>query len=318
MNSPAVRGEDVLFSEKSVSEIQSKVMARLRNILSFWQMYEGGEKGKPRKKNILDAWIISRLDEVIKEVTKSLKNYEIDRGARPIIDFVDDFSNWYVRRSRDRFKSEDKADREDSLATTRFVLREISRVIAPYAPFVADEVYRAVSDKFESVHLETWPKDKRIDKKVLKNMALTREVVSLGLMERQKLNIKVKQPLQSLTITENLPKEYLELIKDEINVKEVLVGEELALDTEISEELKQEGDFREVLRFVQSLRKEADLNPEEKVYLFVDTDKTGKSIIQKFEEELKRVAGISSISFEENNGQELSLDDLVFKISIKK
>ncbi|MEZ4102970.1 MAG: class I tRNA ligase family protein [Candidatus Paceibacterota bacterium] len=318
MNSPAVRGEDVLFSEKGVSEIQSKVMARLRNILSFWQMYEGGEKGKPRKKNILDAWIISRLDEVIKEVTKSLKKYEIDRGIRPIIDFVDDFSNWYVRRSRDRFKSEDKSDREDSLATTRFVLREISRVIAPYAPFVADEVYRAVSDKFESVHLETWPKDKRIDKKVLKNMATTREMVSLGLMERQKLNIKVKQPLKSLTIAEKLPKEYLELIKDEVNVKEVLFGDELKLDTEITEELKQEGDFREVLRFVQSLRKDADLNPEEKVYLFVDTDKNGKAIIQKFEDELKRVAGVTSISFEENNGQELSLDDLVFKVSIKK
>jgi len=318
MSSPSVHGESMNFSEKGVSEIQSKVMARLRNILSFWQMYEGGEKGKPRKKNILDAWIISRLDEVIKEVTNSLKKYEIDRATRPIIDFVDDFSNWYVRRSRDRFKSEDKSDREDSLATTRFVLREISRVIAPFTPFVADEVYRAVSDKFQSVHLETWPKDKRIDKKVLKNMALTREVVSLGLMERQKLNIKVKQPLQSLTITQNLPKEYLELIKDEINVKEVLVGDELKLDTEISEELKQEGDFREVLRFVQSLRKDANLNPEEKVYLFVDTDKNGKAVVEKFEDELKRVAGISSISFEGNNGQELSVDDLVFKLSIKK
>ncbi|MEZ4114004.1 MAG: class I tRNA ligase family protein [Candidatus Paceibacterota bacterium] len=244
-------------------------------------MYEGGEKGKPRKKNILDAWIISRLDEVIKEVTKSLKKYEIDRGIRPIIDFVDDFSNWYVRRSRDRFKSEDKSDREDSLATTRFVLREISRVIAPYAPFVADEVYRAVSDKFESVHLETWPKDKRIDKKVLKNMATTREMVSLGLMERQKLNIKVKQPLKSLTIAEKLPKEYLELIKDEVNVKEVLFGDELKLDTEITEELKQEGDFREVLRFVQSLRKDADLNPEEKVYLLSIQIKNGKSYNSK-------------------------------------
>ncbi|MDQ5883574.1 MAG: isoleucyl-tRNA synthetase, partial [Patescibacteria group bacterium] len=98
MNSPAVRGEDVAFSEKGVNELQSKVMARLRNVLSFWQMYENSEKGKPRRKNILDAWIIARLDETIKEVTESLNSYEIDRGARPIIDFIDDLSNWYVRR----------------------------------------------------------------------------------------------------------------------------------------------------------------------------------------------------------------------------
>lgn len=318
MNSPAVRGEDVLFSEKGVSEIQSKVMARLRNILSFWQMYEGGEKGRPRKKNILDAWIISRLDEVIKEVTNSLKKYEIDRGARPIIDFVDDFSNWYVRRSRDRFKSEDKTDKEDSLITTRFVLREISRVLAPYAPFVADEVYRGVSDKFESVHLETWPKPKRSDKKVLKNMALVREIVSLGLMERQKLNIKVKQPLKSLTIKEKLSKEYLELIKDEVNVKEVFCEGEFGLDTEITEELRQEGDFREVLRFVQSLRKDANLNPEDAVTLFVDTNEEGKKIINIFESEFKKVAGVKEIIFEKKEGGEINTGNVSFVISIKK
>jgi len=318
MSSPSVHGESMNFSEKGVSEIQSKVMARLRNILSFWQMYEGGEKGRPRKKNILDAWIISRLDEVIKEVTKSLKKYEIDRATRPIIDFVDDFSNWYVRRSRDRFKSEDKTDREDSLITTKFVLREISRVIAPFTPFVADEVYRTVSDKFESVHLETWPKPKRSDRKVLKNMALVREIVSLGLMERQKLNIKVKQPLKSLTITEKLPKEYLELIKDEVNVKEVFCEGEFGLDTEITEELRREGDFREVLRFVQSLRKDANLNPEDTVTLFVDTNEEGKKIINIFESEFKKIAGVKEIIFEKKEGSEISTGNVSFVISIKK
>lgn len=318
MNSPAVRGEDVAFSEKGVNELQSKVMARLRNVLSFWQMYENSEKGKPRRKNILDIWIIARLDETIKEVTESLNDYEIDKGARPIIDFVDDFSNWYVRRSRDRFKSDDKVDREDSLAVTRFVLREISRLMAPYTPFVADEVYRAVSDKFESVHLETWPKWKRFDKKVLKDMKTTRDVVSLGLMERQKQNIKVKQPLKSLTITEKLGKDYLELIKDEVNVKEVLFGDNLSLDMEITEELKQEGDYRELLRFVQSLRKDANLNPEDVVTLFVDTDEAGKKIVSIFEFDLKKVAGIKEIVFQKKEGGEINTGNVSFIVSIKK
>lgn len=296
MNSPAVRGEDVLFSEKGVGEIQNKVMARLRNILSFWQMYENNEKAKPKRKNVLDSWIVSRLDETIKEVTKSLKKYEIDRGAKPLVDFVEDFSNWYVRRSRDRFKSDDLSDRQDSLATTRFVLREISRLMAPYTPFVSEEIYRAVSDKFESVHLETWPKNKRPDKKVLKNMTVVREMVSLGLMERQKLNIKVKQPLKSLTITQKLSKEYLDLIKEEVNVKEVFVGTEIKLDSEITEELRLEGDYRELLRFVQSLRKDANLSPSDMITIV--TPKSNEGIVKAFETELKRTAGIKEIKFE--------------------
>ncbi len=296
MNSPAVRGEDVAFSEKGVSELQNKVMGRLRNILSFWQMYEGGEKAKPRRKNILDEWIITRLDQTIQEVTQSLQCYEIDKGAKPLIDFIEDFSNWYVRRSRDRFKSEDKSDRQDSLATTRFVLREIARLMAPYTPFVADEVYRAVSDKFESVHLETWPKGKRVNKKILKNMDLVRNNVSLGLMERQKINSKVKQPLKSFTITDKLSPEYLELIKDEVNVKEVVVGDEITLDPEITEELKREGDFRELLRFVQSLRKDANLLPSDMVTLVTPT--SNQEIVNAFELELKKIAGIREITFE--------------------
>jgi isoleucyl-tRNA synthetase len=190
--------------------------------------------------------------------------------------------------------------------------------MAPYTPFVADEVYRGVSDKFESVHLEAWPEGKRFDKKVLKHMQTTRDIVSLGLMERQKLNIKVKQPLKSLTIGEKLPKEYLELIKDEVNVKEVLFGNEMSLDTEITEDLKQEGDFRELLRLVQSLRKDANLNPEQKITLFVGTNDTGETTVKKFESELMKTAGISKISFGKNEGTELSLEGVTFIVSIKK
>lgn len=319
MSSPVVRSEDLAFSEKGVNEIQNKVMARLRNILTLWQTYEGGEKQNPHKRHILDAWIIARLDELTREVTKSLNKYEIDKGAKPIIDFIDDLSNWYIRRSRDRFKSEDKKDRYQALATTRFVLREVAQLIAPYAPFVAEEVYRAVSDKYESVHLEVWPKPKYKNKKVIQKMKDVREIVSLGLMERQKLNIKVKQPLKSLTITKKLGKEYIELIKDEVNVKDVLFGGAISLDAEITEELKTEGDFREFLRFVQSMRKDENLKPEEKISLKISTSKSGQMTVEKYKDELSRVAGVKSLSFGEvKNGNKLKIDENDFLISLHK
>ncbi len=137
-------------------------------------------------------------------------------------------------------------------------------------------------------------------------------------MERQKLNIKVKQPLKSLTINQKLGKEYLELIKDEVNVKEVFFGEETFLDTEITPELKHEGDFRELLRFIQSLRKDMDLKPEEKISLSLDTNEEGTKIVEKFEKDIQRIAGVSSIKFESGGDQELLLEDIFFKIKIKK
>lgn len=301
MSSPAVRGEDVNFSEKVVSEVQSKVMGRLRNSTVFYKMYADGTGASDDSKNILDRWIISRLYETVKTVEDNLKEYFIDRAARPLFDFVDDLSTWYVRRSRDRFKGEDK---KDSIATMRFVLREFAKVSAPFIPFVAEEVYLDVKDENEpeSVHLCGWPKTKNVNQEILDDMKKARDIVSLGLLERQKVDIKVRQPLQSLTINEKLGEKYLDVIKDEVNVKEVLIGDEIKIDSNITPELQKEGDYRDFLRSVQSLRKEMSLEPSDLV--MINIPEKNRDVVSSFEDDFKKVAGVKEINW---GGEEIKL-----------
>ena len=307
MSSPAVHAEDLNFSEKTVGEVQSKVMGRLRNVVEFYKMYEAGEEAKDTSTNVLDRWMLERLSETGAEMEKALENYEIDRAARQIFDFVDDLSAWYVRRSRDRFKSEGE-DKARAIETTRFVLREFSKLIAPYIPFVADEVYQAVGGELESIHLESWPSlapekgffaklfgSKKSD--VLDSMKKTREVVTLGLEARQKAGIKVRQPLRLITITENLSSEYLDVLKDELNVKEVMVGPELVLDTEITPELEKEGEMRELIRQIQGMRKDADLHPDDRVRLTISENQ--KDIYESFKDEFQNTAGVVGVAFGE-------------------
>lgn len=316
MASPAVHAEDVNFSEKTVAEVQSKVMGRFRNSTTFYEMYSAGEKAHANSTNILDQWILARLYQTVKEVESGLEACLIDKGARPLFDFVDDLSTWYVRRSRDRFKGEGE-DKAQALSTTRFVLREFAKVSAPFIPFVSEEVYQVVKEENdpESVHLCDWPKTSSFDESILKSMKLTRDLASQGLLLRQKSGIKVRQPLQNLTIIENLGKEYLEIIKDEVNVKEINIGKEISLDTSITPELKREGQYREILRAVQDLRKKHDLSPKQTIQLVLNP--SARDLVLGFETELKRLAQISQFIFETAEGEEVDLEDYKITISIR-
>lgn len=317
MASPAVHAEDLNFSEKVVSDVQSKVMGRLRNTATFYQMYESGEDASSHSSHVLDRWIVSRLNDTIAIVSEALDLYLIDKAARPLFDFVDDLSTWYVRRSRDRFKAEGE-DKTPALATTRFVLREFAKVAAPFIPFVAEEVYQTVKEEgdVESVHLCDWPEVSHIEEKVLQNMELVRGVVKLGLDARQKSGIKVRQPLQSFTITEKLDEEYLEILKDELNVKEVLLGKENSLDTFVTPELEREGKYREILRAIQSLRKDTGLSPEDLITLTISNNT--KEVVELFGVELSRLAQIQDIVFKDNDGLEISIEDMIINISISQ
>lgn len=317
MASPAVHAEDLNFSEKTVGEVQSKVMGRLRNCVAFYDMYHSNEDVSSHSSHVLDKWIVSRLNETITIMSEALDLYLIDKAARPIFDFVDDLSTWYVRRSRDRFKAEGE-DKSRALQTTRFILREFAKVSAPFIPFVAEEVYQAVKDERdpESVHLCDWPQVSHIEEKVLHQMELVRHMVTLGLDARQKSGVKVRQPLPSFTITEKLDEEYLEILKDELNVKEVFVGKEIALDETISPELHMEGQYRELLRAVQGARKDADLSPQDLVTLTISPG--AEIIVEVFGAEFARLAQIQNFVFEENNGQKVDLTDMVVNISITK
>ena len=303
MSGPLMKGEDSNFSEKIVSEIASKIIGRLYNVLAFYELYrdQDFENKIVKSKNVLDVWIMSRLSDLISDVTNGMDSYDMSEAIKPFDLFVDDLSTWYLRRSRDRIKEGDN----EAKGTMYFVLRELVKVLSPFAPFTAENIWQKLknSNDEESVHLENWPKGGKADSQVLENMRITREIVTLGLEARQKAGIKVRQPLASLTINQKLDTEYLELIKDELNVKDIAVGGEFKLDTQISEELKREGDFREFLRSVQGLRKDSNLLPNEMVTLIAPA--SNKELIVGFEEELKKTAGLKEVKFE---GEEIKIE----------
>ncbi len=314
LSSPIMRGEDLVFLEKGIDEIYKKNISRLNNVYSFYELYKGDEKGSDTSENILDKWIIARLNELKNVMTEGMEKYELDKVARPVADFIDDLSTWYIRRSRERFKSDNENDKKMALETTHFVLEEFSKLIAPLMPFIADDLYLKVTrgEKEESVHLESWPSNNgqrtTNNQQVIQEMQKVRQIVSLGLEARSKAGIKVRQPLQNLKLkTQNLEPEYIELIKDEVNVKGVTFDEEIEneveLDTNITPELKEEGDVRDLVRAIQDFRKKEGLTPSDKVALLVSCDEKTASLIKKNEDELKHSTLLSHISISNSDGE---------------
>jgi isoleucyl-tRNA synthetase len=294
ISSPSVKAEDMNFSERGVDEVCKKVIQKTQNVLSFYEMYRqaaeialpsgSGLRNFVPKPSVLDEWILSRLVGLHKTVTESLDNYQLDKAARPIESFVDDLSTWYLRRSRDRFKSENPEEKMTASYYTAFVLLEFCKIIAPFLPFLAEEIFQSLrnSSDSESVHLEDWPDVSKIkfDADLIEKMKQVRSVVTSALELRQKAGIKVRQPLATLSITEKFSPELLSIIADEVNIKEVKVGAEILLDTNITEELKVEGLSREIIRAIQDVRKKENLNPTETVSLVVSTDDYLKNILQ--------------------------------------
>jgi len=314
LSSPIVRAEDLNFSEKGVDEVVKKLILRLKNVESFFNMYRLKEipSTKPEVVHILDKWILSRLEEVKESVTNALDKYELDRAVRPFNDFVDDLSTWYLRRSRDRIKNGDTK----ALDTLGYVLRETAKLLAPVMPFLAEDLYLSLKSRGykESVHLENWPKGKGFWQKlfssrspILEEMTEIRKVISEALEERARKGVKVRQPLQKLILNKKYSEEFLELIKDEVNVKEVVVAENIGLDFEITPELKSEGIARDIVRFIQDLRKKADLKPEDEVQVFVSGEQNVLDIISKHNDYIS-IQTRSSLEFKENDGEELGTE----------
>lgn len=289
-------GDSKNFDEKTVDEIVKKVFNLASNVLSFYQMYADTSVPASRaSSNVLDRWILARLDEITGEVTSGLEAYDLLGPTRAIREFVGDLSQWYLRRSRDRFKAEEAGEREAAAATTRYVLQNLGLLLAPFAPYFAEHLYRETGGEKESVHLASWPEAAEVDKKVLEEMAKVREAVSVGLEARAKAGIKVRQPLASVTIVESLAPEYLELIKDELNVEEVKVGETYNLDTNITPALKEKGDLRDLIREIQDWRKQQNLKPGELAVVPVAAEK--QALAEKFASELKAATSASGFEF---------------------
>jgi isoleucyl-tRNA synthetase len=293
LNSPVVQADNLLFSEKGVDEILKKNINRLYNVLAFYQLYQDGTLPENSSKNVLDRWILSRLNQFIKTTTQGYENYKIDVAIRPLTDFIDDFSVWYLRRSRDRFKDENNKDKKDALATLRYVLQQTSFVIAPIMPFFAEIIYQGIKTEKspESVHLCNWPKvqGRFINKNLEDKMIEIRNIVNLALAERISKGIKVKQPVASLKT--QVPKtifqkddELVGLICDEINVKKIIFENKFSgveLDTNITEELKEEGYVRELIREIQAQRKNLGLVPQDRIIVEIIIPKLEAEIIEK-------------------------------------
>lgn len=320
-------GDSKNFDEKTVDEVVKKIFNLASNILSFYEMYRNDNvKRSDKSSHVLDRWILSRLNALLAEGSRFLDEFKVFEAARLIRDFVNDFSTWYVRRSRDRFKSEDTKDKNAALSTTHFVLLTMAKYLAPFTPFFAEHLYLQLkSDKDpESVHLCDWPEAGKVDQDILDNMAEVRRVVSLALEKRMAAGIKVRQPLNELRIKNVKLKgkeEYLELIKDEVNVKNVSFDEkseqEVELDTEMTPELQREGHIRELVRAVQELRKNKNLMPQDVIELLVETDEAGRKFLESAGPAIKKPTNVSNFVFEKNNGPELGIGDWKLKIEIK-
>lgn len=308
MSSPVVKGQDFAFSEKGVDEVVKKHIGRLNNIVSFYEMYAPDilEKKSVKKDtvstHVLDIWIMTRLNEITKDITDNLSKYEVDKASRPIADFVDDLSTWYLRRSRDRFKGEDLSDRDLALSTLRKILIDFTKLMAPFMPFIAEDIYLRLKGEKESVHLESWPEVSKFDNSVLENMREVRITASLGLEARMKAKINVRQPLLKLTIKKSIPTDLLELIKDEVNVEEVVfdknINEELTLDTTITPDLKEKGTVRELIRAIQELRKEEGRTIKMILNLELHTtDNDFIELVKRNETQIKKTVKIDQINY---------------------
>jgi isoleucyl-tRNA synthetase len=326
LSSPIVKSEDLNFSEKEVLELQRKNIGRLHNVLAMFEMYSDDTPPSKDSKEVLDVWILNRLNQLVEDTTSGYRHYELDKATRPITDFIDDLSVWYLRRSRDRLKGQDIDDKRKALGTLRYTLRTLALVMAPVMPFYAEYLWRSVraSGDAESVHLGAWPEAGAVDEIVLSTMNETREIVTAALELRAKANIKVRQPLLKLTIGSGvvLADEYKEIVMSEVNIKEVVVdknAEELVdLDTQLTPELKVEGAVREVMRAVQSERKKEGLLPQDEIEITIGTDENGRSAIETHKEMLMQTVGATKLTYEAVDGEKIRPDGFELNFKIKK
>ncbi len=327
LSSPVMAAENLNFSEDGVKEAYQKVVMLTNNILKFYKLYESKEidiSQLESSENILDQWLVVKLNLLIRDVSTAMDSYILAKAVRPIQEFVDEFSTWWLRRSRDRFKSE--AEKKQALTTFGYILVELSKVMAPFLPFLAESVYKDVSGVKESVHLEAWPvyNEDMVDSKLLDKMDQARKVVELGLAARAEKNIKIRQPLNKLAVFGyELEESLADLIQDEVNVKEVTFEKaseiKVELDTEMTEELKVDGALRELIRTVNNIRKNQGLTLTDKIKVRWMSD--GEIIHKVMEgrvEDLKTATLTSEVIREAVQGKETNVNGERIILSIEK
>jgi len=304
LSSPLLNGEDFALQDKEVADVSRK-LNMIWNMYDFFTLYadvDGWEwdgqleDPTPDLTNALDQWIVSRVHQLSQEIDNHMQHYDIPNAIKPLLPFIEDASNWYVRRSRKRFwKSGDDADKRTAYRTLHYILVQLSLVTAPFTPFLAEELYRKLTGG-ESVHLLDWPKAGHINELLIQDMRFVREAIAEGLAQRATAGLKVRQPLQDVNVYDQhnrLTDDFKSIIAEELNVKAVETRHKpefkahssklgspkeqinkwplAILNLEITPELKQEGMMREIIRYVQQARKEAGLEVDNRIDVHLET-----------------------------------------------
>ncbi len=314
LSSPIVHGEEVIFSEKFVKEITSTVLIPYYNCIKYLLSYKDDlatfDIKNLEPKHIMDRWILSKLNQTIRDVTVNIDQYKLQNGVKYIFDLIDVLSKWYIRRSRDRFVNGDL----EALNTLQFVLIEISKLLAPFAPFISESAYLTLNTSgTESVHLEEYPilNEELLDEKLNIDMEIVRNICSIGLNIRDENRLKVRQTLSKAYVPIS-DLEILDIIKGELNVKEVVFSKDevqgenivssktgevfVSINTLITQQLKEEGLLNEILRGLQVARKESGCKVGEYISLQYQSDKKEiLSIIDKFKKEIKKAIYIKEL-----------------------
>ena len=348
LSSPLLNGEDFALHDKDVSDIARKI-SMIWNMYDFFTMYASidgwefsGELSDPSKnlENPLDLWIVSRVHKLRNEITENMDAYNIPRALEGILPFLDDASNWFVRRSRRRFwKSEDDGDKTQAYQTLHYVLSYLALLLAPFVPFLAEELWdKMVGDG--SVHLKDWPAAGEINEKILAEMAEVRGYVNEALALRAKNGVKIRQPLKEVVIPHVASdlKWFVEILQEELNVKgvsyvifekdengEILShkpAEKVDFNFEITPELRAEGLMREIIRHIQASRKKAGLNVDDRIELnFSSENEDLSGAFKKFVQEISKEVLAEKAEFSNDElefSQTVKIEGGEAKISLKK
>ena len=308
MGSPVMHGEDILISEEQYQMQVRGTMLILWNVYNFFVTYANLDNWTPKSQNdfksqnVLDEWILVLLNNLVADVTKSLDSYDTVSAIDSLKNFVSDFSTWYIRRSRDRVgpTAPSEEDKIAFYATTHHVLVTVCKLFAPIAPFFPEAIFINLTTE-ESVHLAVFPvtaKTSDDKSKLTEEMKIVRKIVEMALAQRKEAQLKVRHPLSRVTVkgVQELSLELAQLIKDEVNLKEVVFTDKdakeitVVLDTKITPELKAEGEARDIVRQIQEERKKLGTDLDEKVDVLLEVWPV------KFEDYIKKNALVNSIT----------------------
>jgi isoleucyl-tRNA synthetase len=300
-------GANIRFGFSILDDVRRRFYIPLWNTYNYFVTYaklhdwDNNSYDPDKVKHVMDRWIISKVRKLAMNVEKNMDEFNMAISSRDIEDFVKDLSQWYIRRSRDRFKDGDV----DAIGTLHYVLLTLSKLLAPFVPFISDEIYTNIAvnmgleETTESVHLEGYPefKESEIDEKLLEKMILVRDICSNGLKAREMAKLNLRQPLNKAYI--GIDEEFVQgIVKEELNLKDVEYSKEpveregllivgnndlcVSLDTNLTEELRQEGIINDFLRKYRDFRKREGFKIEDIINIEISIEGEGKEVIEAF------------------------------------